>query len=198
MAKSATVVLLLALIGLPVAYLSAESQDDPAVKRDKPVAKIADPAKVAVPAKAADPVKDVDPANDAGANDAPVAKRSDAPDLIEEDPLGRTLRLTFTIKNDDGDHAFPVLCAGRSFLIEHDMSEDDGSNRMRFRGLLKGVDQKDRVFVQFDLIHSHSNIDNGFDATLTLKGSAMPTFGKKIALGNLGDEQVSLTVSLVK
>lgn len=186
MAKFAAVVFLLVFVGLPVVYLAAESPDDPAVKRDKPAAKDTDPA------VANDAV-----ANDAGANDAPVAKRNDAAALVEEDPLGKTVRLTFTVKNDDGEHTHTVLCAARSFLIEHDVADDNGGHQLKFQGLLKAVDQNDRVFVQYNLMHNHSNTNDGLDATFKLKGSAMPTLDKKLALGSLGEQQISLTVTLV-
>ena len=121
-----------------------------------------------------------------------VVQRSDEPQL------GKTVRLTFTMTNDDGDHSFSVLCAARSFLIGHNAAEADGGNEMKFSGHLKAVDQPNRVFVSFDAFRSHSNNIEGADVTFKLQGSVLFRFGKKIELGKLGEEKLSLTATLVE
>ena len=172
------------LVSLPILYLAAQPpnvtpQKDPAAAGQPPAN---DPAPPPIMKKGLpDPV--------------PPVKQDG---LADEDPIGRTVRLTFTIKNDDGEESFPVVCASRTFLIEHDVSEDDGGHQLKLAGRLKTVDQKDRVFVQFDLQHYHSNNNNGLDATFKLRGSAIATLGKKLSLGNVGDQQISLTVTPVE
>lgn len=178
MAKFAAVCAVI-LLGIPLVYLAAESPET-SNPPDQPKRSVQQPA------------------GNAAAKDTGTPAQHEKDGLAVEDPQGQTVRLTFTIKNDDGEHTHAVLCAGRTFLIEHDIAEDAGGHQLKIRGLVKAVDRKDRVFVQYDLLQTHSNFVDGFDATFKLRGSATPTFGKKLALGNLGDQQISLTVSLAE
>lgn len=118
--------------------------------------------------------------------------------LPDEEPFGKTIRLEFTITNDDGKHTLPVVCAARSFHKERDVVEADGGHQLKIAGYMKKVDAKDRVFVYFDLLRYHSNDVEGANATFKLKGSAIVKFGKKTEIGSLGEEKITLTASVVE
>lgn len=115
----------------------------------------------------------------------------------EEKPLGKTVRLTFTVTTGDGDHSFPVLCAARDFLINHNVAEANGGHELKFAGSLTAVDQQDRVFLSFDVFRADSNDVEGLDATFKLQGSAVLRFEQKTELGKLGEDKVTLTASVV-
>ncbi len=118
--------------------------------------------------------------------------------VSDEAPGDKTVRLTFTINNDDGPHPFPVTCAARNFHLEHDITEADGGHQMKFTGYMKSVDQRDKTFVRFEIEQYHSNDTEGVDATFRLQGSAILTLGKKIDIGTLGEDRVSLQADIVE
>lgn len=125
-----------------------------------------------------------------------TAKR--AVSRVLDTPLDQTVRLTFIVTNDDGNHEFPVLCAGGEFVIDHDIVEADGGHQMSFVGRLQPADTKDAVAATFDLLNYHRNDVEGFEASFTLKGSAVLSLGKMIEVGRLGEDKVSLKAEVVK
>ena len=129
-----------------------------------------------------------------------VVKKTDKkpPFISDETPIGKTVKLTITLTNDDGDHDFLVTCAGRNFHIEHDITEVDGGHQVKILGYLKPVDQEDRIFVRFELENYHTNDKEGVSATFHLKGSAILKFGKKIDIGTLGDQKATVLAELVE
>jgi hypothetical protein len=164
--------LAIAAVGLSVLFAGDDAEQKPIRKR-RPAAVVKQPRRVIAAKKA-------------------VVRQRD------EQPLGKTVRLTFTVTNGDGDHSFPVLCAARSFLINHNIAEAEGGHELKFAGYLKAVDQTDRVFLSFDAFQAHSNNNEAFDATFKLQGSALVRFGRKTELGKLGEDKVTLTATLVE
>lgn len=123
-------------------------------------------------------------------------RRASAPQRADlEKPLGQTLRLTFILKNEDGEHSFPVACAGESYLIDHDVSETGGSHQIKFEGRVRMIEQSQRLFVSFDALQFHSNNVEGVDASFKLHGSVLVRPGQKVDIGRLGDSQVFLNVT---
>lgn len=132
------------------------------------------------------------------AEEAPAAAQTERPQRQSEpQPLGKTVRLTFTVHTDDGDRSFPVVCAAKDFLIEHDITEADGGHQLKITGEARSTDNPQQLLVSFEAMHYHANDKEGHTATFNLKGSAGVTFDKKIELGRLGDEMLSLTITIV-
>ena len=110
--------------------------------------------------------------------------------------MGRTIKLEFKVIGEDEEPTFAVSCAGRTFLIQHDVSSPDFEGALTISGELAAVDAPDRIFIAFQSMTHHTDLNEDFDATFQMDGSAIVTLGKQVKLGDLGEQSLMLTATV--
>ena len=142
---------------------------------------------------------------DDDANARPIAQtdaRADTDDVSRDDGpqgeafLGKTVKLNFTIIEDDEEPSFVVLCARREFRISHDESGPEFQHSLSITGQLQRVDAEGRVFLAFEAMTHHHDRNEDFQGVFSSKGSAIVKFGKKTTLAHLGDQPLTVTATI--
>jgi hypothetical protein len=134
--------------------------------------------------------------NRARDDDQPMTDDAPNEDAHHTHPLGRTIKLTFTIIGDDEEPSFVVLCARRDFQISHEVSEPDFEHALNITGQLQPLDAEGRVFIDFEAMTHHNNLNEGFDGVFRSEGSAILKLDKKTTLAHLGDEPLTVTATV--
>lgn len=111
-----------------------------------------------------------------------------------DQPLGISVNLTFQHGPKNGDEPpLVVQCALGNYATHRIVDGPDAKHTIRISGELRRVDAKDRILLVYEAESQHVDYNDDFEASFSVKGSAIIQFGQSYILGYFGEHPLRVT-----
>ena len=107
----------------------------------------------------------------------------------------QTITLKFTIRGEDENESFFVLCGGGKYTISQDHAGTDFEDSLHLDGSAE-IAGKGKIALAYSAVQTHENRAEGDRASFMLKGSAILKAGKETVLGHLGGQSLVIIATL--